>query len=114
MAVRVAPTWEPPVRPAFWAQYVTTMRPYLLPVSALAGLAGMALADVPLGWRWGVSLAVFTLLYGLGQALVDCFQIARPDNHARRLTRTSHRCHPDAGVPQSVDAPDARGAELPA
>lgn len=64
-----------PTRAAFWAQYLTTMRPYLLPISGLAGLAGLSLAGVGIDWRWGVALVVFTLSYGLGQALTDCFQI---------------------------------------
>jgi len=58
----------------FWRQYLTTMRPYLFPVSGLAGLAGMSLAKVADPWRWGMAMAVFTLAYGFGQALTDCFQ----------------------------------------
>jgi 4-hydroxybenzoate polyprenyltransferase len=53
----------------------TTMRPYLLFVSGITGIAGMALSSttsaLPL-------LAVFTasfFAYGFGQALTDCFQI---------------------------------------
>jgi len=63
-----------PGRLAFWRGYLTTMRPYLFPVSALAGLAGMSLADALDPWRWGLALGAFTLSYGFGQALTDCFQ----------------------------------------
>ncbi len=55
--------------------YIITMRPYLLFVSGITGIAGLALAS-------SVSLAaalalgvVFFLSYGFGQALTDCFQI---------------------------------------
>ncbi len=63
------------LRLAFWGDYLTTMRPYLLPISGLAGLAGMALADLTIGWRTAAGLAVFVLSYGFGQALTDCFQV---------------------------------------
>jgi 4-hydroxybenzoate polyprenyltransferase len=59
---------------AFWAAYVTTMRPYLLPVSGLAGLAGMSLAGSLDLWRFVLGLLAFSLSYGFGQALTDCFQ----------------------------------------
>ena len=59
---------------AFWRAYLTTTRPYLFPISALAGLAGMSLAPVTASWRWAGALVVFSLSYGLGQALTDCFQ----------------------------------------
>lgn len=59
----------------FARAYAVTMRPYLLFVSGVTGLAGLAL--VP-----GVQPAtvfpagiVFFLSYGFGQALTDCFQL---------------------------------------
>jgi 4-hydroxybenzoate polyprenyltransferase len=63
-----------PTQLAFWRAYLTTTRPYLFPISALAGLTGMSLAHVTDPWRWGIALFVFSLSYGLGQALTDCFQ----------------------------------------
>lgn len=64
----------PPRWISFCKQYLTTMRPYLFPVSGLAGLAGMSLAHTADRWRWGLALFVFSLSYGFGQALTDCFQ----------------------------------------
>ncbi len=63
-----------PNRLAFWGEYLVTMRPYLLPLSGLAGLAGMSLAHVQGAPRLGVVLCVFSFSYGFGQALTDCFQ----------------------------------------
>lgn len=53
------------------------MRPYLLFVSGVAGLSGMALApveEIPI-WMFTMALIPFFLGYGFGQALTDCFQI---------------------------------------
>lgn len=59
---------------AFARAYVVTMRPYLLFVSGIAGLAGLAFAPrLPLGLTLGLAV-VFFLSYGFGQALTDCFQ----------------------------------------
>lgn len=60
----------PVVLRAMW----TTMRPYLLFVSAITGIAGMAMTTTitPV-----ILLAVFVasfFAYGFGQALTDCFQ----------------------------------------
>ena len=63
-----------PTELAFWRAYLTTMRPYLFPISALAGLSGMALANVSEPWRWVLALVAFCTSYGFGQALTDCFQ----------------------------------------
>ncbi|MDH4043627.1 MAG: UbiA family prenyltransferase [Gemmatimonadota bacterium] len=59
----------------FWRDYVVTMRPYLLFVSGITGIAGLAMApDAERGAV--VALAVvFFLTYGFGQALTDCFQL---------------------------------------
>jgi 4-hydroxybenzoate polyprenyltransferase len=55
----------------FWV----TMRPYLLFVSGITGLTGLALAPrIPLGSTLVLG-AVFFLSYGFGQALTDCFQL---------------------------------------
>ncbi|MFX0195498.1 MAG: UbiA family prenyltransferase [Candidatus Hodarchaeota archaeon] len=59
----------------FWKAYWITMRPYLLFVSAVAGMVGFA--DGP---QRGIAVTVgvfltFFLSYGFGQALTDCFQM---------------------------------------
>lgn len=58
----------------FARSYLVTMRPYLLFVSGITGIAGLAL-----GGRLGTGDALlvsgaFFLSYGFGQALTDCFQ----------------------------------------
>jgi 4-hydroxybenzoate polyprenyltransferase len=59
----------------FLRDYITTMRPYLMFVSGITGLAGLALApSLPLGNSLALSFAFF-LSYGFGQALTDCFQL---------------------------------------
>ena len=59
----------------FLRDYIITMRPYLMFVSGITGLAGLALAPaLPLGNGLALALAFF-LSYGFGQALTDCFQL---------------------------------------
>jgi len=59
----------------FFKAYLITMRPYLLFVSGITGIAGMAFSpDVPLTQSLCIGIAAF-LSYGFGQALTDCFQI---------------------------------------
>lgn len=61
----------------FWQAYFVHMRPYLLFISGIAGMAGMALSSSFLSGNlktW-LSFLVFFLSYGFGQALTDCFQI---------------------------------------
>lgn len=61
----------------FWAAYAVQMRPYLLFVSGVAGLAGLAAAYDGSGQSYAQILLpflVFFLVYGFGQALTDCFQ----------------------------------------
>jgi 4-hydroxybenzoate polyprenyltransferase len=59
----------------FAAAYIVTMRPYLLFVSGITGIAGMALAPgLTTSVAVPIALAAF-LSYGFGQALTDCFQI---------------------------------------
>jgi geranylgeranylglycerol-phosphate geranylgeranyltransferase len=53
--------------------YITTMRPYLAPVSGSTGLVGLALGNVHGGWLWASTIAFFAS-YGFGQALTDVFQ----------------------------------------
>lgn len=64
----------PPLSRAFLADYVVTMRPYLLFVSGITGLVGLALGpSVRLADTLTLAV-VFFLSYGFGQALTDCFQ----------------------------------------
>jgi geranylgeranylglycerol-phosphate geranylgeranyltransferase len=59
----------------FLHAYAVTMRPYLLFVSGITGVAGMALVPgVPPSAALVVGAAFF-LSYGFGQALTDCFQM---------------------------------------
>jgi geranylgeranylglycerol-phosphate geranylgeranyltransferase len=63
-----------PATITFARGYIVTMRPYLLFVSGITGLAGMAFGLPGFG---ATELAVFAacfLSYGFGQALTDCFQ----------------------------------------
>lgn len=55
--------------------YSITMRPYLMFVSGVTGLAGLSLApEIPL-ISFSLSFLAAFLSYGFGQALTDCFQI---------------------------------------
>ncbi len=59
---------------SFARSYVITMRPYLLFVSGITGIAGLALGP-GIGTGDAMLLAgAFFLSYGFGQALTDCFQ----------------------------------------
>ncbi len=58
----------------FWRDYVTTMRPYLLFVSGVTGIAGVSLGPTVSPAAAVVLSVVFFLAYGFGQALTDCFQ----------------------------------------
>lgn len=88
---------------AFLRDYVVTMRPYLLFVSGITGLAGLSLAP-------GVALPSLALLstacflsYGFGQALTDCTQIDTDTFSApyRPLVRGTIRAR-DVAVVSSV------------
>jgi len=57
----------------FIRAYVTTMRPYLLFVSGITVIAGLATGD-PAPLIIAVTAAAGFLSYGFGQALTDCFQ----------------------------------------
>ncbi len=59
---------------AFVRDYVVTMRPYLLFVSGITGIAGMSFGDSGDPVRTLSIFAACFLSYGFGQALTDCFQ----------------------------------------
>ena len=60
---------------SFARAYFTTMRPYLLFISGITGLVGVALGpEIPLGETFLFGM-IFFLSYGFGQALTDCFQL---------------------------------------
>ena len=60
---------------AFARSYVITMRPYLLYVSGITGIAGLALGPAIGVGAALAAAAAFFLSYGFGQALTDCFQL---------------------------------------
>lgn len=67
-----------PTQLAFWRYYLIQMRPYLLFISAAAGMLGVAAAmavqpAAPQRLLW-LAFPPFLLAYGFGQALTDCFQ----------------------------------------
>lgn len=75
MSSNSATSAVPLVSGQFLKHYFTTMRPYLLFVSGITGLAGLSFSGpLPL-----IPLLVFAtgffLSYGFGQALTDCFQM---------------------------------------
>ncbi len=59
----------------FVRHYLITMRPYLMFVSGITGLSGLALAPAMPWFKTLLLFSVFFLSYGFGQALTDCFQI---------------------------------------
>jgi len=61
----------------FWRAYVIHLRPYLMFISGIAGLTGMALTENtdPVGIWHILVFGAFFFSYGLGQALTDCFQM---------------------------------------
>ncbi len=58
----------------FFRAYVVTMRPYLLFVSGITGIAGMSFAEQIPNVQAALIFAASFLSYGFGQALTDCFQ----------------------------------------
>ena len=71
----IAPTLPFPVSSwRFWRAFGVTMRPYLLCVSGVSGLVGLALADGLRGPLLLIAALPFFLSYGLGQAITDTFQ----------------------------------------
>ncbi len=69
----VLPVYSP-LSLGFWTRFGVTLRPYLLPVSAAAGLSGLALAAEMPALRVIPAFLAFLLSYGFGQALTDVFQ----------------------------------------
>jgi len=59
----------------FLKAYITTMRPYLLFVSGITGIAGMSLIPELGAVKAILIFAASFLSYGFGQALTDCFQV---------------------------------------
>jgi 4-hydroxybenzoate polyprenyltransferase len=59
----------------FVQAYVITMRPYLMFVSGITGLAGMAFLPSISAQGFILRFAASFLSYGFGQALTDCFQV---------------------------------------
>ncbi len=59
----------------FLKAYIITMRPYLMFVSGITGLAGMSFNTHISGTALVLRFAASFLSYGFGQALTDCFQI---------------------------------------
>ncbi|WP_131783714.1 UbiA family prenyltransferase [Legionella gresilensis] len=60
---------------SFWKSYFILMRPYLLFISGITGLLGMAQAQAPFSLIFIILFLVFFFSYGAGQALTDCYQI---------------------------------------
>jgi 4-hydroxybenzoate polyprenyltransferase len=68
-----------PIHLSFWKAYFIHMRPYLLFISGVVGLAGMATGIIG-GFEITDPKTLLTFLpfflgYGFGQALTDCFQV---------------------------------------
>jgi 4-hydroxybenzoate polyprenyltransferase len=59
----------------FLKAYIITMRPYLLFVSGITGIAGMSFATDMDALKATLIFIASFLSYGFGQALTDCFQI---------------------------------------
>ena len=59
----------------FIQAYLITMRPYLMFVSGVTGLVGMAFSSRLSAAEFVLRFAASFLSYGFGQALTDCFQI---------------------------------------
>ncbi len=59
----------------FLKSYIITMRPYLMFVSAITGLAGFSFGSIELSLELFLLFSAAFLSYGFGQALTDCFQI---------------------------------------
>jgi len=59
----------------FIRAYLVTMRPYLLFVSGVTGLTGIALSGNSDILKLSLLFIAAFLSYGFGQALTDCFQV---------------------------------------
>jgi 4-hydroxybenzoate polyprenyltransferase len=69
-----SPATYPILSLGFWPRYWIHMRPYLLFISGIAALSGMALSSKPEISRVLLAFVPFFLSYGFGQALTDVFQ----------------------------------------
>jgi 4-hydroxybenzoate polyprenyltransferase len=59
----------------FWKAYIITMRPYLMFVSGITGIAGMSFAKDMDALKVTLICIASFLSYAFGQTLTDCFQI---------------------------------------
>ncbi len=59
----------------FWPRYLVHMRPYLLFISGISALVGMAYVPAPPASLVLFASIPFFLSYGLGQALTDVYQL---------------------------------------
>ncbi|MBT8188905.1 MAG: UbiA family prenyltransferase [Bacteroidia bacterium] len=61
----------------FWTSFWVHMRPYLLFISGIAGMAGMAMGKplTEINIYFVLAAIAFFLSYGFGQALTDCYQV---------------------------------------
>ena len=76
---------------SYWKAYFIQMRPYLLFVSGIAGLAGMSIVfQESFNLQFYIlGFISFFLAYGFGQALTDCFQM---DNIFTDANNTAGHC----------------------
>ena len=59
----------------FGKAYIITMRPYLMFVSGITGIAGISFGALSFSTGYLLIFSAAFLSYGFGQALTDCFQI---------------------------------------
>lgn len=59
----------------FIKAYMITMRPYLMFVSGITGIAGISFGALSFSTGYLLLISAAFLSYGFGQALTDCFQI---------------------------------------
>ena len=59
----------------FVKAYLVTMRPYLMFVSGITGIAGMSFGTMVHASSYLLLFSASFLSYGFGQALTDCFQV---------------------------------------
>ena len=59
----------------FIEAYIVTMRPYLMFVSGITGIAGFSFGPALFSFNYLLLFSAAFLSYGFGQALTDCFQI---------------------------------------
>ena len=59
----------------FVKAYLVTMRPYLMFVSGITGIAGMSFGTMKFAFFYLLLFSAAFFSYGFGQALTDCFQV---------------------------------------